>query len=148
MLIMIVLVLALNLVMCITAFFIPSVMHWGMLLSFIGSICMLFNSLTRISKTIKSVKDAFPNEKFVWINVWNLIFFAILLVITYSTALLRDYIEGQKDEEQMTDDEKLNYLTLVLVHETFAIIQYVFALYMDMFLLYLILRFTRPSQDS
>ena len=96
MLILIASVLAVNLALCIMGIFHTHLMHWGMLFSFIGSIFMLFNSLARISKTIKSVKDAFPNEKFVWINVWNLILFAILLVITYSTTLIEDNYEDEK----------------------------------------------------
>ena len=95
MLILIAFVLAVNLLLCIMGIFHTHLMHWGMLFSFIGSIIMLFNSLARISKTIKSVKNAFPNEKFVWINVWNLILFAILLVICYSTTLIEDNYEDE-----------------------------------------------------
>ena len=90
------LILAVNLSLCIMGIFHTHLMHWGMLFSFIGSICILFNSLARIKKTIKSVKDAFPNEKFVWINFWNLILFAILLIITYATTLIEDNYEDEK----------------------------------------------------
>ena len=105
MLILIALVLALNFSLCIVGYFSTYLMHWGMLFSFIGSICMLFNSLARISKTIKSVKDAFPNEKFVWINVWNLVLFAILLVITYSTTLIEDYFKDENLQNHISEDE-------------------------------------------
>ena len=88
------LVLTINVATCITAFKIELVNHWGMLVSFIGSVCVLFYALVKIAKTIKSVKEAFPNERFVWINVVNLICFVILLICTYCSDLLADGIQS------------------------------------------------------
>ena len=87
------LILTINVAACITAFKIEQVKYWGMLISFIGSVCVLFYALAKIAKTIKSVKDAFPNERFVWINVVNLICFVILLIFTYCSYLFADGIQ-------------------------------------------------------
>ena len=70
--------------------------HWGMLTSFIGAIAVLFYSLAVIARTIKSVKNAFPNENFVWVNVWNLIIFSILLLCDYSMALAIDLLTDKE----------------------------------------------------
>ena len=137
-------VLSINVLMCIVGFYVPVEGHWGMLVSFIGSICVLFNSLARISRTIRRVQNAFPNEGFVWVNVWNLIIFALLLLVTYTVSLVQD-IYGMGGTENMTEDEKKVYLRVDIAYTMFDMVQYVFAMYMDMYILYLILRFTKPN---
>ena len=133
--------------MCIVGFYVPVEGHWGMLVSFIGSICVLFNSLARISRTIRRVQNAFPNEGFVWVNVWNLIIFALLLLVTYTVSLVQD-IYGMGGTDSMTEEEKKVYLRVDIAYTMFDMVQYVFAMYMDMYILYLILRFTKPNQSS
>ena len=49
------LILTINVAACITAFKIEQVKHWGMLASFIGSVCVLFYALAKIARTIKSI---------------------------------------------------------------------------------------------
>ena len=73
-----------------------------MLLSFIGAISVLFYSLASIARTIKSVRNAFPNENFVWVNVWNLIIFAVLLLGDYSMGLVLDVKSDNDGKEIIT----------------------------------------------
>ena len=75
-----------------------------MLTSFIGAIAVLFYSLAVIARTIRSVKNAFPNENFVWVNVWNLIIFSILLLCDYSMALAIDILTDQEGALKNKDE--------------------------------------------
>ena len=90
------------LVMIVVGCFVKEVAHWGLLVSIIGSIGVLFNSLARISRTIRTVQIAFPNEGFVWVNVWNLVAFAVLLLLTYSMSLVCG-IYGMDGIDSMTE---------------------------------------------
>ena len=87
-------------------------------------------SVLKIRKTIQSIKNAFPNEKLIRIHVINcclsqLTFFLLLLFFVWAEAGKNFMI----------------YFFNVLV----SIIAFAFQLYMDMFLLYVIQRFTRPE---
>ena len=96
-------VFAIIFVMIVVGCFVKEVAHWGLLVSIIGSIGVLFNSLARISRTIKTVQNAFPNEGFVWVNVWNLVAFALLLLVTYSMSLIYG-VYGIEGIESMTEE--------------------------------------------
>ena len=69
-----------------------------MLISFIGAIAVLFYSLAHIARTIRSVQNAFPNESFVWVNVWNLIIFTVLLLCDYSMVLVLDVSKNENGD--------------------------------------------------
>ena len=92
--------------------------HWGLLASFIGAIAVLFYSLAAIARTIKSVKNAFPNENFVWVNVWNLIIFSILLLCDYSVALAVDLLTDENGA-LINKEKEETFSKLVLVYATF-----------------------------
>ena len=111
-------VLLINAGMAVWGFFNKLEKHWGLLTSFIGAIAVLFYSLAGIARTIKSVKNAFPNENFVWVNVWNLIIFSVLLLCDYSVALAVDLLT---DENGALRDKKIEetFWRLVIVYATF-----------------------------
>ena len=133
--------------MSVWGFFNKLEKHWGMLLSFIGAISVLFYSLASIARTIKSVRNAFPNENFVWMNVWNLIIFAVLLLCDYSMILVLDVTSNDDDIYSGHDEAgKRKFDRIVIAYAVFNSCQYVFAMYMDIFLLYLILKFTKHSK--
>ena len=75
-----------------------------LLVSFIGAICVLFYSLANISKTIRKVRNAFPNERFAWVFFWNLITFAILLLVTYTISLVREIDDMEEKKDSMTQE--------------------------------------------
>ena len=77
-----------NISLMIWGFYDGTIKDWGMLASIVGSIVVLFYSLGSISVTINSVKNAFPNEGFVWINVWNLIIQSVLMFINFTLRLI------------------------------------------------------------
>ena len=117
------------------------VKDFGFLSSLIGSIIVLFISLAKIAKTIKSVQNAFPNENFVWINWWNLIIFTLLNLILFVMKMLQEVMTNSDDNVIDSDYEK-TYWRMELSSLVFFVVQYTFALYMDLFLFYLVLKFT------
>ena len=97
-------VIGINLVMIVVGFFNTTYGHWELLVSFIGAICVLFYSLANISKTIRKVRNAFPNERFAWVFFWNLLIFAILLLVTYTISLVREIDDMEDKKDSMTQE--------------------------------------------
>ena len=61
---------------------------WGFFFSLSGSLLVLIFSLQLLTRTIRAEENAFPNENFVRVNVWNLIIFLALLIITLLIDIL------------------------------------------------------------
>ena len=80
-------VLAVNVALTVWGCFSTNVKNFGFWASMAAAMTVLFWALAAIANTIKSVQNAFPNEKFVWTNVWNLIIFCILSLIAYVLAI-------------------------------------------------------------
>ena len=121
------------------------VKNFGFLGSFIGAILVLFISLGKIATTIKSVQNAFPNERFVWTNVWNLIIFTLLNLILF---VLNTWSELLMSKSGVDPNYEETYWRLSLTSLVFFVAQYAFGLYMDMFLFYLVLKFTKVDQQN
>ena len=83
-------VLAINLSLTVWGCFDTNVKNFGFWASMAAAVTVLFWALAHIANTIKSVQNAFPNEKFVWTNVWNLIFFCILSFIGYVLSIVSE----------------------------------------------------------
>ena len=116
---------------------------------------LLFNafilacSAVRIRKTIKSLHNVFPNEGFIKVHVANSILYTILYTVYIITVLVLFKIA---DADDIPDDNKSKKRLRLLKAEFFSNMSYivvdVFTFYMDLFLLYLILRFTKGSKKE
>ena len=107
--------------------------------------CIVFNiALCRIRSTIRSIRIAQSNEKLALIHFLNIVIYTVLAFCvrifewksnTYSK--LSEHLENQ-----------YNYFYYRVIFGYFLISQNAFALYLDLFVLYLILKFTNEKQNK
>ena len=89
----------------------------------------------RMRRTIKSMNSTFHNEKFMRIHFVNVLIFTILYLIVCGLF----YAMNTEEEKTIVPlMKKIYYLNILLIFID------VFSFYMDLFLIYLILRFTKP----
>ena len=78
-------------------------------------------------------------------NVWNLIFFCIISFISYVLGIVSgQFDKGEADNSHDPANSEL-YWKFTASQIAFYLAQYLFAMYMDFFLLYLILKFTSEN---
>ena len=81
------------------------VKNFSFIASLAFAILVLLESMRRITRIIKSVKNAFPNETFVWVNVWNSIIFITLNLILFLNFMWQDYLTDE-DHKVIDPDDK------------------------------------------
>ena len=87
----------------------------------------------QMRRTIKALSSTFPNEKFIRIHLANVLIYTILYLFIGAF-----FVAIQREREELT------YLKIFFSMEALYIFIDVFGFYMDLFLIYLILRFTKP----
>ena len=102
-------------------------------------------SVIKIRKRIQSLHNAFPNEKFIAIHVINSIIYTVLYFVLGIMIILQNAKLQENSEDGPTPELELELLKIFYFYELIYMIMLVFQIYMDCFLLYLILRFTNSS---
>ena len=110
---------------------------------FLFTFGILFFSVVRIRKTIKSIAYAFPNEKLIKIHFCNFPTWTVLVLA--DTALAYSLLRMGDVDQFSSDDAKLTYAKLYFWDGVVTNIQVVFAFWMELFLLYLIWRSTNDN---
>ena len=122
---------------------------WGFFFSLTGSLLVLIFSLNLLTRTIRAEENAFPNENFVRVNVWNLIIFLALLIFTLLMDIfVNQYEKAKGGMPEMTYEESITFLRLNKAQIFLTATQYIFSQFMNMFLLYLIHTFTKDKSDK
>ena len=104
---------------------------------------ILFFSVVRMRKTIKSIAYAFPNERLITIHFINFPTWTILVLA--DTALNLSLLSMGKVNEFSSDEEKLRFKKIYFWDGVVSNIQVLFAFWLEIFLLYLILRSTNDT---
>ena len=108
---------------------------------------VLTYSVIRIRRRINRLPNAFPNENLIAVHVLNSFIYTLLQLIVCIIMVLQN---TKLNEKELYPDGPPKELILALfkifyTYDLVYIITLIFQLYMDCFLLYLILRFTNAN---
>ena len=107
---------------------------------------ILAYSVIKIRRMIKRLHNAFPNECFIAVHVINSFIYAVLyLILGIMLIIQNDKLEEISEYEQPPPELSLQLLKIFFYYELVYMMTLVFQIYMDGFLLYLILRFTNTN---
>ena len=110
---------------------------------FLFTFGILFFSVLRIRRTIKSIAYAFPNEKLISVHFFNFPTWTVLVLA--DTALSWTVIRMGDVDKFSSVDAELTYAKLYFWDGVVTNIQVIFAFWMELFLLYLIWRSTNDN---
>ena len=105
------------------------------------SIIIFCIACLKIRHTIKSMSNPFPNECFIIVHLGNFIIYTILSVLSTTLVMFSNNAEGGSDP-QLRDLRQMYWSVIG------SNLQYAFGVYLDCFVLYLILRFTNETADK
>ena len=107
---------------------------------------ILAYSVIKIRRMIKRLHNAFPNESFIAVHVINSFIYAVLyLILGIMLIIQNDKLEEISEYELPPPELSLQLLKIFFYYELVYMMTLVFQIYMDGFLLYLILRFTNTN---
>ena len=102
-----------------------------------------------IRKSIKQLHNVFPNESFIRVHLINSFVYATLYLIFAAISIAETKINIQfNNEETPTVETYLKMMKIFFFYDFVFILIIIFSIYMDLFLLYLILRFTKASLQA
>ena len=105
---------------------------------------ILAYSVWCIRQTIQTLLHVFPNESFIGVHLANSFAYAILYLILGAMAIKRRRLNkriGFNPGHELI----LKYIKINFYYDLIFIIIIIFSVYMDLFLLYLVFRFTKRS---
>ena len=102
-------------------------------------------SVIKIRRRIQCLHNAFPNEKFIAVHVINSIIYTVLYFVLGIMIILQNAKLQENSEDGPTPELELELIKIFYFYELIYMIMLVFQIYMDCFLLYLILRFTNSN---
>ena len=108
---------------------------------------ILLYSVLRMRATIKKIAYAFPNEKLMLVHIINFLVWCILVGVVIGLGIAdrktsKDVVSG------VHNNAMLSYFKLAWWAQLFIFIQNLFALYVAMFLLFLILTSTKEEEQQ
>ena len=102
-------------------------------------------SVIVIRHTIRSLTNAFPNEKLIRIHIVNSCIYSFLFLILTSLVMVKTIKQAQVNDDY-TKEKVIQLNKIIFSYEIIYTIMLVFQLYKDIFLLFIISRFTKPSE--
>ena len=102
-------------------------------------------SVVVIRHTIRSLTNAFPNEKLIRIHIVNSCIYSFLFLILTCLVMVKTIKQAQVNDDY-TKEKVIQLNKIIVFYEIIYTIMLVFQLYKDIFLLYIISRFTKPSE--
>lgn len=112
------------------------------IIGLIVSIIIFLYAIMKMRSNLKKIGNTTVNEWFIMVHLINFGVYTLLWAIFQSLYYASRYIEyNDEDPSEQLKDIKIQYWSSM-----FANIQFAFATYLDTFVLYLILRFTRDEE--
>ena len=108
-------------------------------------VAFLAYSAWLIRKTIKQHSILFPNEKLVRLHLFNSIMYAAMFLLSSFLSSWNMLIITNDDFEWFST-ESIKAMEISFYYEVFTDFADFFSVYMDLFLIYLIIRFTRNDK--
>ena len=99
-------------------------------------------AVIRIRSTVKHTIFAHPNEKLVFVHAINFIVWGVLWLIQSLVYIEYDHRSDTSGEDQI-EVMKINFASMII-----TTILTVYEVYMNIFLLYIILRFAKQSRNA
>ena len=107
---------------------------------------ILANCVWSIRSTIKQLHNVFPNEAFIRVHLANTFIYAALYLIFGFMSIADSEMELKFAAKEMPESSDfLNLIKMRFFYDLVYILIIIFCIYMDLFLLYLVYRFTKEA---
>ena len=135
------------LVLCVTLLVSTEGRWWGNVLMAVGLLegVLLITGVLYMRRQIRAIGGGM-HERLVWIHLINFIIWSIFFVVQNFVAIGMEEISGDKSSAE--EEQDIDWLHKAFSAEFVGLFQYLIQTYMDLFLLYLISKFSEKKQEE